>query len=182
MRGGEPSGGVTYVEPCWQYFDRKYFVLSLDSLALVTVVLFDAVWPWGTNLLLFALFHFVFIGLFVALLIMHRNVMKFQRFRIFEDGFWLPGSRPLPGNRRLVRFNEVGSIEFSAMPHRSSLWLQYVTVKLKPDSDATNTSTPREIVVDGEAFGRKNLHRLVRELANRRIITEDSYQALRQTK
>ena len=168
-------GRPTYVEPVSEYFSRKYFALLLAVSPLLFVAAIDVWRPegWGLSLPV-ALFHVILIALSLALLLVYKNLLRFRRFRIFDKGFILPGSREGPAGARYVEFDRVKRVEAVAWPHRGSNRLLYIAMDiLWPQTEGQDTR-PSEITLDAEAIGRKSLIRLWQEWVKRGIASNES--------
>jgi len=166
-----------YVEPIQDYLARKHFYIGLASSALLLLLTIDLlffgeiVWSLATYA-----FHAVLMSVAAVLLFVERRVWRYQRFRVFEDGFVLAGYRTLLDGGRFVRFDQIASAEAVATAGGSSRrTLLYLTVRLQPVSDLgyRGGASPEEIVIASDELRHRNLVRLWREFVARGLGNED---------
>jgi len=174
-------GNVVYVEPLADYIGRKHFYIALPVAGLVLILAVEVLAFPGSvaSPAMIAIQEFLVAALLAALFL-YRGVWRFKRFRIYDDGLILPGSRTGPSGARFVRFDDVASVEAIAWPDRNLNRLLYVQLKARwPKGDS---SVPANVVIettiDAEAIGRKCLVRLWKEWVDRGIATEESLRLL----
>src|SRR5437867_673017 len=155
MSAMSKHGATLYVEPVSEYFSRKYFHVVLVSLTPAWLLAADVVWFWGPDWSIALVAHIVIIGGSALLLFMDRKTWRYQRFRIFDDGFWLPGSRAGPDGLRFVPFEQISSVEADATPVKGGMLLVGIAARLRPDGRGGEAlrGPPSEVLISSTALG-----------------------------
>jgi len=169
-----------FAEPTSDYFSRKCLPLAFVFVALAALSAVDVALGRGADWWILLVANVVIIGGSGLLLFEYRSIWRFQRFRIFEDGFSLPGSRAGPDGTRFVSFEQIHSVEAHVLPVKESVVLVGVAVRLKPETsdEQTVASRPREILISSSVLGRRSILRLWEEWVKRGLADEESLRRL----
>ncbi len=171
------DGRLIYAEPWPDYLSRKhlYILLGLSSLVFLLIIdlflLRGAGWSGAV-----VAFHVVLVSESILLLVAERRVWRYARFKIFVNGFLLPGRAVLPGNVRFVPFRRIVSAEATALPQEGKRTLLSVTIRLERPNTAGSGGRPgvAELTVTGDELRHRNLVRLWQEFVAKGIGDKDS--------
>jgi len=174
-------GSLVYQESILGYVGRKHFYFVLPSSALLLVAVSNLVFFWGSipPIQVLALDAGVAAGV-AWILMKYLPSWRFRRFRIYDDGFVLPGFNRGPKQQSFLPFKEVQSVEGTGWVHGDSFFREGVRIHLVADPEPGGSRY--EILISAEELSRRNLLRLWDEFVSRGLATKESLETLSQAR